>query len=147
MEERARRFRFTRAMRLTHRREFQRVFDARTSRAVGPLVVYARPNDLARPRLGLTVGRRVGPAVLRNRVKRLLREAFRLRQHELPAGYDFVVVARAHEPLPARDYERLLFDAAAALEQRWTRRIERERPTIDRTNPPATPGSGPPPAS
>jgi ribonuclease P protein component len=45
-------------------------------------------------RLGVTVSRKVGPAVTRNRVKRLIREAFRLNQHQLPTSWDLVVVAR-----------------------------------------------------
>jgi len=59
------------------------------------LVVHARPNGGPEPRLGLAVGKVVGGAVVRNRIKRLLREAFRLHRGELPPAHDLVVVAKA----------------------------------------------------
>ncbi|MGI9012875.1 MAG: ribonuclease P protein component [Phycisphaerales bacterium] len=87
-------------MRLTHDREFARVFRQGISRAAGPLVVYGLPNELAYPRLGLSVSRRVGNAVARNRIKRRLRECFRLSQYDHIAhqlSLDIVIVVKPHE--------------------------------------------------
>ena len=60
------------------------------------LVLYSFPReaDAESPRLGVSVGRKVGGAVERNRVKRLLRDAFWAVAEDLPDGHDFVVVAR-----------------------------------------------------
>ena len=58
------------------------------------LVLYLAPNELDRTRVGVTVSSRVGNAVVRNRVRRRLREALRARFERLKRGYDVVVVAR-----------------------------------------------------
>lgn len=61
---------------------------------MAPFVLFARPNNLAVSRLGLTATRKLGPAVVRNRARRLLREAYRHCRREFPQGHDLVVVAR-----------------------------------------------------
>ena len=74
---------------------FRRAYAKGKSAATPTLVLYARPNGLGKNRLGLTVGTKVGKAVVRNRVRRRMRESYRLREGTVKTGYDLVLVARS----------------------------------------------------
>jgi ribonuclease P protein component len=84
--------------RLSRSSDFQRIYRQGRSTASRFLVLYwfKRPAELADegPRLGLSVSKKLGGAVIRNRVKRLLREAFRANAEQLAKEYDLVVIAR-----------------------------------------------------
>lgn len=89
------RARFRRHERINDPRIFRLAFERKRSASDASLIVYGVENGLDHPRLGISVGRRrVRHAHDRNRVKRLLREAFRLSKGELPPGVDLIVVPR-----------------------------------------------------
>jgi ribonuclease P protein component len=114
---------FPRSHRLRAPEAFAAVFDARVRASAGPLTLYALPNSLGHPRLGISIGRKAGIAVRRNRIKRLLRESFRLSQHDLPP-YDLVVVVRPHEPLALRQYQDLLRNLVRRVQSKWEARSD-----------------------
>ncbi|MFQ5462574.1 MAG: ribonuclease P protein component [Phycisphaerae bacterium] len=86
--------RFRRRERLRQREDFARVFAAKCTASDRQLVVYVAANELDWSRLGRSVGRRVGNAIQRNRVRRWIREAFRTQKGGFPEGLDIVVVAK-----------------------------------------------------
>ncbi|MBL8260074.1 MAG: ribonuclease P protein component [Candidatus Competibacteraceae bacterium] len=107
--------RFPRRARLTGRHAFAGVFAQPAKSSDRYFTVLARPNDLAYPRLGLAVSRKVAKsAAARNRLKRLARESFRQRQRQL-GGLDCVVMAR---PSASEQANAVLF---ASLERHWRR--------------------------
>jgi len=123
---------FRKAQRLRGRGVFKAVMDARARCDGEAIAVHASPNGAATHRLGISIGRRVGTAARRNRIKRLLREAFRLGQHalptEAPAPYDFVIVVRPHEPLALDAYREAFSRAVEHLHSTWKKRNQRRNP-------------------
>jgi ribonuclease P protein component len=114
--------RYTRAHRLRHAREFQHVYDIRHRRESGPLLVYGAENGMEHPRLGLSVSRKVGGAVTRNKIKRRLRESFRRCKVEIDAPFDYVIVVRPHKPVTLETYQRHLQIAMSKVVDSWNGR-------------------------
>ena len=85
---------FTRDDRLHHRREFEAVYSQGMRIPGRHFVLFILPNKLGRSRLGVTLSRKVGNAVVRNQARRRIRDIFRKRRDLLAAGYDVVVHTR-----------------------------------------------------
>lgn len=74
--------------------EFRRIYNRGKSLAAPHIVLYCRKNHLSKNRLGITVSAKLGHAVERNRIRRRLREIYRLHEHEFLSGFDIIAVAR-----------------------------------------------------
>jgi ribonuclease P protein component len=86
------RFSFPKSRRLVSNRQFRAVLSHGLCFSDGLLILYIARNDCGYPRLGVSVGKSCGGAVVRNRLKRLLREAFRQSQNLLPASCDYLLM-------------------------------------------------------
>ena len=109
---------FAKTQHLRQSRDFARVFALRCVARSRCLTVFAAPSAQSQSRLGLSVSKKHGNAVRRNRIKRLLREAFRLGQHDLPSGLDFVLVPEKSGEPTLLEFSEALHRAARQLERR-----------------------------
>ncbi len=113
-------FRFDKARKIKRSTDFQLVYRARIRVYNERLTVCCRPTTPNAPsRLGLSVSKKVGKAFVRNRWKRLLREAFRLSRRELPNGFDFIVIPTRQDKVPSLE---TLVDDLIKLSRRCVRK-------------------------
>jgi ribonuclease P protein component len=106
---------FPREARLVRRSEFDAVYRAAKRRSSSHFTIFVRANELPLSRFGFSIKKTLGGAVVRNRIRRRLREVVRCHRQEIPAGWDFVMhpknsVAEAPLPLLAADLLRLVKD-------------------------------------
>jgi len=114
--------RFPRTYRLTARRQFVEVYKRGRKTRRSAFTVFGLANDLEYCRLGLTVTRRIGNAVKRNRIKRVMRDAFRRHREELAAPMDLVLNAySAVLEMPFEQLQHELLDAVAELARKVKR--------------------------
>ncbi len=86
--------RFPWRQRIVRSSDFRTLYKEGRRLDAGKFVLFGRPNNLGHHRLGLTVSRKIGGAVVRNRVKRLFREVFRRTCADIPSHFDFIVNAK-----------------------------------------------------
>ena len=112
---------FAKSMRLRSQSDYDRVYESEYYAADQTLVVKAVFNRSGATRLGLSINRRVGGAVVRNDWKRKIREAFRLQRLQLPAGLDLVVRPRRGARC---DYQRI-YKSLPRLAHRLSQQIQK----------------------
>ncbi len=92
------RFSFPKKKRLVSNRQFKAIMERGRCLSNGVLTLYMAENDCEYSRLGVSVGKSRGNAVVRNRLKRLMREAFRQNQERIPAGFDYLLMISPRWP-------------------------------------------------
>lgn len=129
----ARKSAFTRAMRLTHERQYDAIYLNKLRKTAHPLVIFFQTNSLPHPRLGLAVHRRLGTAVLRNQLKRRMRDAFKNSLSQLAhtdgRNLDLIVQFRTTTEAPTVEIcKQALLQASAAA---WREIERRDRRSLE----------------
>ena len=111
-------FGFPKDLHLRSSFDFDRIYALRQRAGDRHLLVFAARNALEYTRVGLSVSRKHGNAVRRARIRRMLREAFRLCRHELPQGLDLILIPRIDSRPALSDYQGSLTAIARKLDDR-----------------------------
>jgi ribonuclease P protein component len=114
--------RFSTKYRIRRDADFRRAYQHRCTASDDRLLIFGYANGLPYPRLGVCASRKMGRAVARNRWKRIVREAFRLKRHSIPGGLDLVVIPRE----AAKPELQEVMESLARLAEQLARKLLRE---------------------
>lgn len=109
---------FPAELRLRSGKDFERVYALKCKGADGVLLMFAARGPGPATRIGLSVSKKHGGAVIRNRLKRWLREAFRLERHRIPPGLDLIAIPLAADRASLAAYRESLVNLARRLNRR-----------------------------
>ena len=127
---------FPKAVRVRVTQVFKAVYDRRCKASDGVLLVFMGTNTTGITRLGLSVSRKFGGAVARNRFKRMLRDAFRLSRADFPSGLDLVVIPQGSLRSRMDIYRESLSKLVRKLHRRLTNTPTLSSPNTNNDNPP-----------
>ena len=113
-------FPFPKSAHLRRPAEFKRLYDGQVRAGDGHLLIFAQRNELGTTRIGLSVSKKHGNAIKRNRLKRLMREAFRLTCPKLTTGLDLILIPRHRSGATLADY----CDSISQIVRRVERRLD-----------------------
>ena len=122
-------FSFPKAAHLRSPLNFERVYSLKHKAADGVLLLFVARNDVDVTRIGLSVGKKHGGAIVRNRLKRLLREAFRLERPSVPSGLDLIAIPLTADKASLAAYR----TSIAGLVRRLVKRLDPLVPSPDAT--------------
>jgi ribonuclease P protein component len=136
---------FTSEQRLHTPAEFDHIYSLKQRVSDDLLLIFMARNERGMTRLGTSIGRKYGNSVQRHRLKRLIKEAFRLSQHELPAGWDLIVLPRQGKPAELPQYQRSLLNLSHKGARRFSDAPKPDSVPGEQVAPPELPVSLPPP--
>lgn len=111
-------FPFPSTRRLRSERDFERIYALKQRAGDNHLLVFAAVNPLGSTRIGLSVSRKHGNSVVRHRIRRLIREAYRLSQHDVPEGLDLILIPRENSGAGLQEYRSSLVSLTRRLAKR-----------------------------
>lgn len=111
---------FPKSRRLRSSLDFANIYQLKQKAGSQHLLIFAALNDIGQTRIGLSVSKRNGNSVVRHRIRRLLKEAFRQEQHQIPEGLDLILIPRPGSGATVDHYRREI----VALSQKLFRRLQ-----------------------
>ena len=113
-----RNLKFPKSRRLRSSLDFKRVYERKQRASDEHLLIYADNNDVGETRIGLSVSKKNGNSIARHRIRRLLKEAYRLEQFEVPEGYDLIFIPRPGRNSTVDDFRQSIVNLSKQLDRR-----------------------------